>query len=521
MSPLTYIFAIPLVAAALMVVIPRNFRFIIQILAIVATFASMVVAIGVFCHFDPSLAGHGFQFEEKHSWAPSIGIGYHVGVDGINLGLILMGTIVAFAATWVSHRITTREKEFYILLMLMSGGILGAFASLDLFSFYFFHELALVPTFIMIGVWGRGDRRNYAAFQITLYLSVGALLVLIGLLGLYLQLPAGARTFDIVDITQYFKTHSMDAAAARCIYPLLLFGFGILVSLWPFHTWAPLGYGSAPTATAMLHAGVIKKFGLYGLIRIALPLMPDEAQKWVYILSVLCLGNILYCGLVAMRQRNINLLIGNSSVAHMGFAFLGIASLSTIGITGTVLIMVAHGFLAALTFALSGYVADETKTLDMDKMGGLLRSLPFIGGVMIMAMLAGCGVPGFANFPGEAMVLFGSWDRLDVVTLLAVWGALVIAGVYMLRAIRRVWHGEKDWPEISDAGIWSKIPYALLLACLLVFGCYPSLLTDNIEASVVPVVQMANGQSLLQALPRPQPRARTPVLRTNTQSPTP
>ena len=270
-------------------------------------------------------------------------------------------------------------------------------------------------------------------------------------------------------ITQYFKAHSMNANAARWIFPLLLFGFGILVSLWPFHTWAPTGYGSAPTATAMLHAGVVKKFGLYGLIRIALPLMPDEAQKWIYILAVLCLGNILYCGLVAMRQRNLNLLIGNSSVAHMGFAFLGLASLSTIGITGTVMIMVAHGFLAALTFALSGYLADETKTLDMDQMGGLLRRLPFIGTVMIMAMLAGCGLPGFANFPGEAMVLFGSWNQFAVVTGLAIWGALVIAGVYMLRAIRDIWHGEKQWPDISDApNLWRKLPYGLLLGCLLV-----------------------------------------------------
>src|SRR5208283_4099011 len=184
---------------------------------------------------------------------------------------------------------------------------------------------------------------------------------------LYLQ--SGAHTFDIPTLTRHIAQHPLPANAQHFIFPLLLFGFGILVSLWPFHSWAPLGYGSAPTATAMLHAGVLKKFGLYGLIRVALPLMPEEAQHWANALSLLCLGNILYCGLVAMRQRNLNLLIGNSSVAHMGFAFLGIASLGLIGITGTVLIMVAHGFLAALAFALSGYLADETQTLDMDQMG--------------------------------------------------------------------------------------------------------------------------------------------------------
>jgi NADH-quinone oxidoreductase subunit M len=492
MSPLTVIFVLPLLGAMLIALIPRNFRPVIRGVALLVTFISMLVAIRMFCHFDSRAAFRGYQFVEQHGWAPSLGISYHVGVDGINLGLILMGAVVLFAATCVSWRINDREKEYYILLLIMGGGILGAFASLDLFFFYFLHELALVPTFIMIGLWGKGDDKNYAAYQITLYLSVGALLVLVGLVGIYLQLPVTDRTFDIVDLTRYFKAHPMQPVPQHWIFPTLLFGFGILVSLWPFHTWAPTGYGSAPTGTAMIHAGVLKKFGLYGLIRIALPLMPDETKQWVYVLSALCLGNILYCGMVAMRQRNLNLLIGNSSVAHMGFAFLGIASLTLIGITGTVVVMVAHGFLAALTFALSGYLYDEVKTLDMDKMGGLLRGLPFIGTVMIMAMFAGCGLPGFAGFPGEAMVLFGYWDTSGMVTALAIWGALVIGGVYMMRAIRDVWHGDKSWPEAPGAGalsFWRKLPYGLLLAGLIVFGCFPRLLTDNIKTSVSPVVQ--------------------------------
>jgi NADH-quinone oxidoreductase subunit M len=489
MSPLTLIFVLPLAAALLILIIPRNYRFVIRGVALLATFVSMLTAVHMFSSFDGRAAVRGYQFVEQHQWAPSLGISYHVGVDGINLGLILMGAVVLFAATAVSWSIKSREKQYYILLLLMGGGILGAFASLDLFFFYFFHELALVPTFIMIGVWGSGDKKNYATFQITLYLSLGALIVLIGLIGVYLQLPAPLRTFDIVGLTQYFKAHPMQPGPQHWIFPTLLLGFGILVSLWPFHTWAPLGYSSAPTGTAMIHAGVLKKFGLYGLIRIALPLMPDEAQKWVYVLSFLCLGNIVYCGLVAMRQRNLNMLIGNSSVAHMGFAFLGIASLSLIGITGTVVVMVAHGFLAALTFALSGYLRDEIQTLEISQMGGLLTRLPFIGTAMIMAMLAGCGLPGFAGFPGEALVLFGSWDRSATVTALAIWGALVIGGVYMLRAIRNIWHGDKEWPQVPDApSLWRKFPYGLLLAGLILFGCFPRLLTDNIKTSVAPVV---------------------------------
>jgi len=491
MSPLTLIFLLPLAAALLMAVIPRNFVVAIRGLALMATLTSMLIALSVFCRFNGHASTPGFQFEEQHDWAPVAGFSYHVGADGLNLGLILMGAVVLFSAVCVSWRINTRVKEYYVLLLLMGGGILGAFASLDLFFFYIMHELALVPAFIMIGVWGHGKDKNYAAYQITIYLSVGALLVLAGLLAIYLQMPAPSRTFDIVKLTSYFKENPMQFGAEQWIFPLLLIGFGILVSLFPFHTWAPLGYGSAPTGAAMVHAGLLKKFGLYGLLRIALPLMPEEGRRWGFIIAALGLGNVVWCGAVAMRQRNLNLLIGNSSVAHVGFAFVGIASMSLIGFTGAVVVMVAHGFLAALTFALSGYLRDELKTLDMDDMGGLLRQLPFIGTVMIMAMMAGCGLPGFAGFFGESMVFFGSWNHSEVVTMLAIWGALIIAGVYMLRAIRSIWHGDKQWPGVCDvSGFWRKLPYGLLLGGLIVFGCFPRLLTDNIAASLASVARL-------------------------------
>jgi NADH-quinone oxidoreductase subunit M len=502
MSSLTYIFGWPLLAAVALVFVPRNFRPVIRAVAVLATFVSMLLAVKMFCQFVSGLAG--YQFEQQIPWVPSLGISYHVGVDGLNVGLILMGAIVAFAAACCSFEIRSREKEFYILLLVMTGGILGAFASLDLFFFYFLHELALVPTFIMIGVWGRGERKNYATFQITLYLSVGALIALIGLIALYLQVPADLRTagkigFDIPKLTEFFRDNPMAGGAQNFIFPLLLFGFGILVSLWPFHTWAPLGYGSAPSPTAMLHAGVLKKFGLYGLIRIALPLMPQAAQHWMQILAWLCLGNILYIGWVAMRQHNLNLLIGNSSVAHMGFVFLGIASLNLIGVTGAVIIMVAHGFLAALTFGLSGYIYQQTGTLEMKELGGLLRKLPFIGTALLMAAMAGCGLPGFANFVGEVTVFFGAWKVFPLVTGLALWGALMIGALYMLRAMRNVLHGPlpEKWSDISDAThVWRRLPYALLLASLLVFGCFPRLLTEKITPDVEKIVKMVRGETV-------------------------
>lgn len=486
MSILTYIFGWPLVTALALIFVPRNYRVIIRAIAILGTFISMALAIKMFCQFKPGMSG--YQFEQQIPWVESLGISYHVGVDGLNVGLILMGAVVAFAAALCSWEIQTREKEFYILLLIMSGGILGAFASLDLFFFYFLHEFALVPTFIMIGVWGRGERKNYATFQITLYLSVGALLALIGLIGLYLKL--GANTFDIPQMIEYARANPLSPHAQGLIFPLLLFGFGILVSLWPFHSWAPLGYGSAPSPTAMLHAGVLKKFGLYGLIRIALPLMPQAAHSWMNVLSWLCLGNILYIGWVAMRQRNLNLLIGNSSVAHMGFIFLGIASLNLIGVTGAVFVMVVHGFLAALTFALSGYIYQKTGTLQISELGGLCRPLRFIGTALVMAALAGCGLPGFANFVGEVTIFFGAWKVFPAVTVLAVWGGLVIGAIYMMRMLRNVLHGPvpQKFSGLADAGLWRKFPYALLLAALLLFGCFPKLLTRQIEPDAGKIV---------------------------------
>ena len=490
MGSLIYLIAIPLVAAFALVFVPRSLRVVFHLVALLATFASLVLAGGIFWSFQPGVPGP--QFEVLRAWAPTLGLNYHFGVDGLNVGLVLMASLVGFAAACVSWDIRHREKEFFILLLVMVGGILGAFASLDLFSFYFFHELALIPTFIMIGVWGRGDQKNYATFQMALYLSVGALLVLLGLIALYVQ--AGAQSFDIVQITQYLQAHPISPGPQRWIFGLLFFGFGILVSLWPFHTWAPLGYASAPTATAMLHAGVLKKFGLLGLIRIAVPLLPQGAHYWLGILAYLCLGNILYCGLVAMRQRDLNFLLGNSSVAHVGFAFLGIASLSVLGLSGAIVVMIAHGFLAALSFGLSGYLYQQTGNLEMDRLGGLVKRLPFIGTAFILAMLAGCGLPGFINFIGEALVLFGAWGRLPGITILAVWGALVIAAVYMLRAIRRMLHGplNEQWAALADAtNPWRKLPFVLLLTALFLFGCFPRLLTDQINPSAERVIRLA------------------------------
>lgn len=490
MSPLIYIVLLPLIAAVVIALTPARMASVIRGIAIAATFAAMVIGIEVFIGYDGAEVGEGgYRFLFSKPWVPDLGINFLLGVDGINLGLVVMATIVGFAATCLSSEIQKRQKQFYFLMMLMVGGVIGAFASLDLFFFYFFHELALVPTFIMIGVWGRGENRRYAAFKITMYLTVGALLALIGLIAVYVQ--SGAGTFSIIGLVEHARSNPISSSAQNLIFPFLLFGFGILVSLFPFHTWAPMGYAAAPSATAMLHAGVLKKFGLYGLIRVALPLLPEATHAWVNVIAWLCIGNILYVGLVALRQKDLNLLIGNSSVAHMGFVFLGVASLSLIGVTGAVLVMVAHGLLAALSFGLSGYIHQQNGSLEMAKMGGLLKRMPFVGSALLMAMLAGCGVPGFANFAGEVLVLFGSWAALPGFVIATAWGALIVGGVYMMRGIRAVLHGAPadDGKTFADAStIGARFPFVILLTSLLLLGCFPGLLTSKIEPSAKEVL---------------------------------
>ena len=475
----------PFVGAFLLLLVPGNYRVIHRFIALVTTAVLAVEALQVFAAFQPGIAG--IQLEESAAWVPAAGFSFHLGVDGLNIGLVLMASLVAFAATCVSWDIERQPKLFYFLLLMMTGGAIGAFVSLDLFFLYFFNELALVPTFLMMGIWGRGENRNYATFQITLYLTLGALIGLSGLALLYSQ--SGANTLDWVVLKAWLAENPLSAHSQRLIFPLLLIGFGTLVGLFPFHSWAAPGYAAAPTATAMMHAGVLKKVGLYILLRVAVPFLPEALHHWMYPLAILALGNILFCGWVALRQRDVLLLLGNSSLAHMGFCFLGLAASGVIGVTGVVLIMVAHGFLAALSFGLAGHLIRATGTADIDRMGGLLKTMPFVGTSLIMALLAGCGLPGFANFPGELTVMFGAWKTLPVFVIAAAWGGLLIGGVYMLRAIRDLLHGpvRAELPKGGDAGPWRRVPFLTLLAALIFFGVNPASLVDRITPAAAAV----------------------------------
>lgn len=501
MSTLELLVLLPLLAA-LAVGLGAPPRFTAMGTSVLALF------IGVYCaiNFQTSLEGGGaLQFASSRTLLEMPGfprLSLAFGLDGISLVLVLLSALVLVAAVWVAPiepAIKGSAKLYYISLLLIGGGAIGAFAATDLFFLYAFHELALIPTFLMIGIFGHGEQRVRTAWTITIFLGAGSLLLLVGLI---LAVGAlGGSTFDLATLSALAKDPGIDPGAQGWIFLLLLVGFGILVSLFPFHSWAAPAYAEAPAPVAMLHAGVLKKFGLYGLIRIALPLAPAGADKWLNLVLVLLLGNILYIGLVTIAQRKLDRMLGYSSVMHMGYAFLGIAVGNVAGVSGAVLLMFAHGVSIALLFALAGWMRERLGALDFERLGGLAKPLPKLGLLFGFAAFASIGLPGFANFAAEIEIFFGAfaggeaamtWIRWA--TIGALWG-VVISAVYMLRAYRAVFMGPKPEKLAAPADLaWDvRLPLLLLLAALLAVGFAPELLNQFIRPAVNGLLPVAAG----------------------------
>ena len=481
--------ATPLVAALIIACgLPK--RFAVK-LAAGAFILPALVALWLWKEF-PAGAGAGYQFLSSRSTGlDAFGIALKLGLNGVALPMFVLAAIVGLAAGLYALRSgAERLKTYLMLLLIMQGGLLGVFASVDIFFFYFFHELALIPTFIMVGIWGGRDR-NYAAMKLTIYLTVGAMLSLIGLIALYVK--SGADTFDLIALRAALAHQPLAATLQNNIFGVLMFGFGILVSLWPLHTWAPLGYGAAPSSAAMLHAGVLKKFGLYGLIQIAIPLLPAGAQHWVWTLALLAaLGNVLVIGFVTMAQRDLKQMLGYSSVMHMGYCFLGLATLSTLGTGGVVLLMVAHGLSVALLFLLATSIHHRTHTFDLADMGGLAQKTPVLAAFFVAATFASVGLPGFANFWGELTVFVALWKFSPWVTAVAVSG-VVISAIYALRAAAKIFFGQpsEKFQQViaahppADLDWAERLPALILLATLLFVGFWPRAVSDVVNSALI------------------------------------
>lgn len=451
--------------------------------ALLATGLNLLLTLFLFARYDQLIGG--WQYVREMAVLPQLRLNFSLGADGLSLTMLLLTTLVSFAAIWTAPKIERSPQLFYCCLLLISGGLVGAFSSIDLFFLYGFHEIALIPVFIMIGIWGSGDRQR-AAWKATLYLGAGSFLVLLGIVALYLSGPAGLRSFDVRSLLEMAQSDLFHPAS--WIYLLLLAGLGTLVSLFPFHSWAPSTYSSAPPSTAMLHAGVLKKFGLYGLLRFVLPLFPEAVTQFSTLLLALLTCNILYIGYVTMAQRRLDWTLAYSSVMHMGTIFLGLASMNMMGLSGAGLFMFGHGLSIALLLALCGALKRRTTTLEYHELGGLAKLTPRLSLLFGFATMASLGLPGFTNFAGEVLIFFGATATavIDhgslpfiVATIAAVWG-VVISSIYMLRAYRAVFFGAlretARCAAVQDLRPFEFLPASLLIVCLLVTGIFPKLL---------------------------------------------
>lgn len=419
-----------------------------------------------------SVSAQPLYFEQVYQWFPSWNIQFHIGVDGIAISMMILTALVVLAGVLVSWQESILPKEFFFLLMFLSLGAYGFFMARDIFTLFFFLELAVIPKFLLIGIWGSGQKQ-YSAMKLALMLMAGSALVFVGLTGIYLE----AHSFDL----SVLSTAHFPVAFQYLFYPLLFIGFGIFAALFPFHTWVPDGHASAPTAASMFLAGISMKLGGYGCLRVASFLMPDAAIHYAPVIIVLSTCAILYGAFVTLMQSDLKYMNAYSSVSHCGFVMLGIGVFNTTSVYGAILQMISHGLMTALFFAAIGMIYFRTHTRKVDELGGLLAKLPFISTVFVIAGLCSLGLPGLSGFVAEMTVFVGSWENKSLWVRLATvlsCASIVVTAVYILRASGKVIMGpiRETFVTLSDAVWYEKMAAIFLLAGIFVMGIAPFLL---------------------------------------------
>ena len=430
-----------------------------------------------------SVSVQPLYFEQVYQWFPSWNIQFHIGVDGIAVSMMILTALVVLAGVLVSWQESILPKEFFFLLMLLSLGAYGFFMARDIFTLFFFLELAVIPKFLLIGIWGSGQK-EYSAMKLALMLMAGSALVFVGLAGIYLE----AHSFDL----SFLSATHFPVAFQYLFYPLLFIGFGIFAALFPFHTWVPDGHASAPTAASMFLAGISMKLGGYGCLRVASFLMPDAAIHYAPVIIVLSTCAILYGAFVTLMQSDLKYMNAYSSVSHCGFVMLGIGVFNTTSVYGAILQMISHGLMTALFFAAIGMIYYRTHTRKIDELGGLLAKLPFISTVFVIAGLCSLGLPGLSGFVAEMTVFVGSWEDKSLLVRLATilsCASIVVTAVYILRASGKVIMGpiRDTFSTLSDAVWYEKMAAIFLLAGIFVMGIAPFLLQYIIgnEAAII------------------------------------
>lgn len=429
-------------------------------------------------------------------WFPTLNIHYTIGVDGISVAMIALTGIVVFAGIFASWMVDWLHREFFISLILLSSGVFGFFISLDLFTMFLFYEVAVIPMYLLIGIWGSGPK-EYSAMKLTLMLMAGSALILVGILGIYFNsAPDGGQlTFNILEIAQ----NKIPLNTQQFLFPFTFIGFGILGALFPFHTWSPDGHASAPTAVSMLHAGVLMKLGGYGAFRVAIYLLPEAAHEQAWIFLILTTISVVYGAFGAIVQNDLKYINAYSSVSHCGLVLFAILMMNQTALNGAIIQMISHGLMTALFFALIGMIYGRTHTRIIHEMGGLMKVIPFLGVVYVIAGLASLGLPGLSGFVAEMTIFVGSFQHTDtfhrVATLIAA-SSIVITAVYILRVVGILLLGpikNDHYLHLTDAKWYERISTITLLLAIAAIGMAPLWLSNMINFSLQPIVEKIAG----------------------------
>lgn len=486
----------PLIGAIILIFLPDRFQLAVRLTTLFFCLISLVATLFIFATYNEPTGG--FQFIERVSIVPDIGFSYYLAVDGISLSMVLLTSIILITGFFASWHIPFRRKEFYILLLLLSTGVFGVFVSFDLLLFFLFYELAVLPMYLLIGIWGTSAQvvpkgifanairmtglgsKEYGAMKLTLYLLLGSAFILVGIFGLYVS--SGFQTFDYTVLADL----GLSETGQNWLLALFYIGFGTLAGVWPIHTWSPDGHAAAPTAVSMMHAGVLMKLGAYGIIRIGMGLLPDAAATFSPLIGTIAVINIVYGAFGAMWQRDLKYVVAYSSVSHMGIVLLGAATLNELGLNGSIFQMFSHGIMTGLLFALVGLIYEKAHSREILKMGGFAKGMPGIATFFLIGALTSLGLPGLSGFVAEILVFLGAWKSMYSWWLVpAVLGAFITA-VYVLRVSKWIFFGPAKKAEpLQDAVGFEWVAPVVLSGVLILFGLYPKLLLDPISKSII------------------------------------
>lgn len=482
----------PLLAAMLMLIYKPERKAEVRVTALAAAIFDLILSAWVYwqVYQNPSIQ---YQFIETYDWLPALGISLKFGVDGMSAPLVLLTGIVMVTGVLISWGIDDRPREFFAFLFILAWGVFGVFVSLDLFMLFFFYEIAVFPMYLLIAIWGWVETREYAAMKLTIYLFVGSVIALVGVLAMYFAAGqnTGVYTFDMLLLEK--ANFSTDFQIAWFL-PVFL-GFAVLGGIWPFHNWSPDGHVAAPTAVSMFHAGVLMKLGAFAALRIGIMLLPEGAQYWQWLIFGFAMVNVVYGAFIAMIQTDMKYVIGFSSVSHMGLVVLGFATLNREGMVGAGLQMFSHGVMTALFFACVGMVYDRAHTREIAKLGGMLKPLPWVAVAFILGGLVSMGMPGFSGFVAEYPIFLGVWGYQWIAAVIAS-VSIIITAAYVLLVVRRVFFGEvpdEFHGHIHPVGPLDKAAIFTLCAFMIVLGLFPVVMAPMIGVGVENVLRLLGG----------------------------